>query len=66
MKQTLFEFSILHHKKEAPDTVKTVLLVHNEPYLAVNESTVKLYAAKQIPAELDGDLDNIEIVIRKF
>jgi hypothetical protein len=70
MKLTLFEFAILlHPKKEDKDNKtdeKTVLVVPPTPYLAKDSNAVALYAAKQIPQEYDDQLDNIEIVVKKW
>jgi hypothetical protein len=47
-------------------TKKTVLVVPPTPYLAKDSNAVALYAAKQIPQEYDDQLDNIEIVVKKW
>lgn len=61
MKQRLFEFAILLHS-----VTGTKILVEKTTFLAKDEKSVGLYAAKQIPDEYNDDLDSIEIIVRAF
>lgn len=60
----LFEYAILYfpaRKKEKPEIIKDL-----ERVIATSEQEVVMIAAKQIPAEYDDKLDQIEFVIRSF
>lgn len=64
MKLTLFEYAILLHPKDQDG--KTTVVVAPTSYLSNDENTVKIHAARQIPKELEDQLDFIEIIVTRF
>jgi coenzyme F420-reducing hydrogenase alpha subunit len=67
MKLRLFEYVILLHEyNESKQLTNTSIVVDVTLKLAVDEQTVKMYAARQIPSELENQLNNVEILVRQF
>ncbi len=67
MKLKLFEFAVLLHEyNDAKETIHSSIVINLTPKLAVDENAVKIYAARQIPSELENQLNNVEILVRQF
>jgi hypothetical protein len=68
-KQTLFQYAILWHPTEKQfkdDGAKSKVLVDLKTILAVDQSSVSMQAAMEIPVEYKDQLDQVEIVLRPF
>jgi hypothetical protein len=70
-KGRIFEYAILFHpkpKKVGDDTVTdpSVLITDVKRVVAKGEQEVAMKAAKEIPADYDDKLEQVEIVIRPF
>lgn len=64
----LYEYVIIHRPKGKKDepTPEPVVVKDLQRVLAFDEREVLLKAAKQIPAELESKLEEVEVAIRPF
>ena len=73
-KGKLFEMAILYHPRtkknpttgEELESKASIIVAAPKTIVAVSEKEVGIRAAKEIPAEYDDKLEDIEILIRPF
>lgn len=65
-KKQLFEYAVLHHKKISDDNFETVVIIEPTTKLAKDERSLGMVVARELPADLLDDLDNVDILIRSF
>lgn len=67
MKKSLFEYAVLHHKKnEDGEITETSIVIDKKTVLAKNEQAVAFKVTREIPEDVAEDPDNVEIIIRPF
>lgn len=64
----LFEYAIIKHptEKESDKGKKAEIVVDVRTVLASDQQKATLLAAREIPANMVDDLDNIVVVVRPF
>ncbi len=68
----LFEFAVLYHPRatkeqaERGETPKSIVLGKPETVLATSDKEVGILAARSLPDEYLGKLEDVEILIRPF
>ena len=68
-KSKLFQYAIIWHpteKQVKEDSTKSKLVKPLDTILAIDEKSVLMTAAMNIPAEYKEQLDQVEIVVRPF
>lgn len=68
-KKTLFEYAVLHHKTTTvgkEKEVNTSILINPTVKLSKDEKSLGMIVARELPEDLLDDLDNVEILIRRF
>jgi len=78
MRGSLYEYAVLYHPKIQPqkalealadteiETAKSVLLVKPAAIMALSEDEVRTLAAREIPEDYTGKIDQVEILVRPF
>lgn len=64
----IFEYAVIHHpkKKKDEDPKKSEIVVDVTRVIAASPEEVGILAARQIPEDYLGKLDEVEIAIRPF
>jgi hypothetical protein len=72
-KGKLFEYAVLYHPKtkknaagEVTEEKKSEVIADVTRVLAVSDAEVSIIAARAIPADFLGKLEDVEIVVRPF
>lgn len=67
-KQVLYEYVAIWHPTvdEAKEGKKSIMVLPMTQFLAKEEKAVFMHVVKQLPAEWNDKLDQIDIVIRSF
>jgi len=67
MRKSLFEYAVLHHKKNDKGKVEeTSIIIDKQTCLAKDEQAVAFKVTREIPEIYAEDPDNVEIIIRPF
>lgn len=68
VRMQLFEYAIIKHptEKESDKGKKAEIVVDVRTVLASDQQKATLLAAREIPANMVDDLDNIVVVVRPF
>lgn len=68
VKEKLFEYTVIWHptKEESKSGKKSEMIVKPTIQLGADDKGVGMKAIKAIPAQYDGQLDQVEVVVRPF
>ncbi len=61
--QSLFQVAVLHRD---PKSGKTTVVIEPDVVTATSAETARLSVIRQVPADYDEKLDDLEVIVRPF